>query len=156
MYQRMRRSTAIWILLWIVVALLAAGSDSFGLIHIPRAVLTTTRWLVLAGLVFFAALGRSLVTWIFVSMLVGAEIGYDFPRFALDLRLLAQIFLRLIEVIIAPLVFSTLVSGIAAHSDRWLGQLKLLAFIGALDDDQARHDSSSLVYVSRSRLRPLV
>jgi len=125
----MRRSTTIWILLWIMVALLAAGSDSFGL-HIPRTVLTTTRWVALAGLVFFAALGRSLITWIFVSMLVGAEIGYDFPRFALDLRLLAQIFLRLIEVIIAPLVFSTLVSGIAAHSDlKEVGRIGIKAIV---------------------------
>jgi proton glutamate symport protein len=130
MYQRMRRSTAIWILLWIVVAVLAGGSDSFGLVHIPPTVLTTTRWFALAGMVLFAALGRSLITWIFVSMLCGAEIGYDFPRFALDLRLLAQIFLRLIEVIIAPLVFSTLVSGIAAHSDlKKLGRIGIKAIV---------------------------
>jgi len=130
MYQRMRRSTAIWILVWIVVAVLAAGSDSLGLVHIPRTVLTSTRWLALAGLLFFAALGRSLITWIFVSMLLGAEVGYDFPRFAIELRLLAQIFLRLIEVIIAPLVFSTLVSGIAAHSDlKKVGRIGIKAIL---------------------------
>ncbi len=50
-------------------------------------------------------------------MLLGAEIGHDFPAFALSLRLLAQIFLRLIKVIIAPLLFATLVSGIAGHPD---------------------------------------
>ncbi len=117
MYQRMRRTAALAVLVLIVVAMLAAGSDAIGLVHIPREVLTSTRWLALAGIVLGATLARSLITWIFVSMLVGAEVGHDFPRVAVELRLLAQIFLRLIEVIIAPLVFSTLVGGIAAHSD---------------------------------------
>jgi len=130
MYQRMPRSTAIWVLILIVVAALVAGSHSFGLVPVPRPVLISARWLALGGLVFFAARRGSLITWIFLSMLVGAEIGYDLPRFAVDLRLLAQIFLRLIQVIIAPLVFSTLVSGIAAHSDlKKVGRIGIKAIL---------------------------
>jgi proton glutamate symport protein len=130
MYQRMPRAAAISILVLMVLATFAAGADSFGLVHIPRIILTSTRWLALGGLIRFAAGRRSLITWIFLAMLVGAEIGYDFPRFAVDLRLLAQIFLRLIEVIVAPLVFSTLVSGVAAHSDlKKVGRIGIKAIL---------------------------
>jgi proton glutamate symport protein len=50
-------------------------------------------------------------------MVIGAEIGNDFPEFAINLRVLSQIFLKLIKTIIAPLLFGTLVVGIAGHSD---------------------------------------
>jgi len=130
MYQRMPRTIAMGLLVLIIGAALVVGGNAFGLVLIPGTVLATTRWLALVGLVVFAALRRTLITWIFLSMLLGAEIGYDFPRLAVDLRLLAQIFLRLIEVIIAPLVFSTLVSGIAAHSDlKRVGRMGIKAIL---------------------------
>jgi proton glutamate symport protein len=50
-------------------------------------------------------------------MLVGIEIGYDFPEVAIKLDVLSKIFLRLIKTIIAPLIFATLVVGIAGHSN---------------------------------------
>ena len=75
------------------------------------------RWAAILALCVYATVKRSLTTWILVSMFVGAEIGYDFPRFATSLRLLSQIFLQMIKVIIAPLLFATLVSGIAGHAD---------------------------------------
>jgi proton glutamate symport protein len=50
-------------------------------------------------------------------MLAGIEFGYDLPAFALKLDILSQIFLRLIKTIIAPLLFGTLVVGIAGHSN---------------------------------------
>jgi len=88
------------------------------------------RWLVLAALVLYACFRPSLTKWIFVAMLAGAELGHDFPALALSLRLLAQIFLRLIKVIIAPLLFGTLVSGIAGHSDlKKVGRMGLKAIV---------------------------
>jgi proton glutamate symport protein len=51
------------------------------------------------------------------AMVAGAALGHDWPQAAIDLRVLGQIFLRLIKTIIAPLLFATLVSGIASHSD---------------------------------------
>jgi proton glutamate symport protein len=63
-------------------------------------------------------------------MLRGAEVCHDFPAFGVSLRLLAQIFLRLIKVIIAPLIFSTLVSGIAGHSDlKKVGRMGVKALV---------------------------
>ena len=48
-------------------------------------------------------------------MVVGGEIGHDWPGFCRESRVLSLVFLRLIKTIIAPLLFSTLVVGIAGH-----------------------------------------
>jgi proton glutamate symport protein len=88
------------------------------------------RWLVLLGLVIYALRRRSLTVWILVAIVLGAEVGNDFPKFAVNLRLLSQIFLQMIRVIVAPLLFSTLVSGIAAHSDlKKIGRMGLKAIL---------------------------
>ncbi|HOX22789.1 MAG TPA: cation:dicarboxylase symporter family transporter, partial [Elusimicrobiales bacterium] len=83
-----------------------------------------------AGLCFYAAGKRSLTTWILVSMVAGAELGHDFPAIAVNMRLLSLIFLRLIKTIIAPLIFSTLVVGIAGHSSlKQVGRMGLKSLI---------------------------
>ncbi len=87
------------------------------LVSIPAVVLITTRWLFIAALVLFAIFRRSLTTWILVSMVIGVEIGLDFPEFAQNLQVLSRIFLRLVKTIIAPILFATLVVGIAGHSN---------------------------------------
>ncbi|MFL6437743.1 MAG: dicarboxylate/amino acid:cation symporter [Terriglobales bacterium] len=70
------------------------------------------------------------MTWIFACMVIGGIFGYDFPHQALALQLVTQIFLRLIKAIIAPLIFSTLVVGIAGHSDlKQVGRMGLKALI---------------------------
>ncbi len=64
--------------------------------------------------------------WILISMVVGIAVGYFFPEAeraqhggwaATDLRILSTIFLRMIKSLIVPLIFSTLVVGIAGHGD---------------------------------------
>lgn len=88
------------------------------------------RWAALGGLLVFAFRKKSLTTWILISMLVGAEVGHDFPEVAVQLRLLSQIFLRLIKTIIAPLIFGTLVVGIAGHSGlKQVGRMGLKSII---------------------------
>jgi proton glutamate symport protein len=132
MYQRMRRAIAIAALTVVLLALpaLAAMQTPFGAAYLGVTALATVRWLVLIAMVAYACFRPSLTTWIFISMLLGAEIGHDFPTFGVSLRLLAQIFLRLIKVIIAPLIFSTLVSGIAGHSDlKKVGRMGVKALI---------------------------
>jgi len=63
-------------------------------------------------------------------MIVGGIVGYDFPHQAIALQIVTQIFLRLIKTIIAPLIFSTLVVGIAGHSDmKQVGSMGLKALI---------------------------
>ena len=67
----------------------------------------------------------SLTRWIFVGMVVGALIGALFPGNGAetpgfdgaDLKLLSDLFVRMIKMIIAPILFATLVVGIAGHGD---------------------------------------
>ncbi|MGH9629475.1 MAG: dicarboxylate/amino acid:cation symporter, partial [Bryobacteraceae bacterium] len=55
----------------------------------------------------------SLTAWIFIGMAAGIVIGFAAPEFAASLSPISNIFLRLIKSIIAPLLFGTLVAGIA-------------------------------------------
>src|SRR5258707_1371197 len=100
----------------IVVATLAIAFSllsSKGMLPLPPLVPTTFRWLVIALIAAIAARRRSLTSWILVGLLAGVEVGHDFPLFAANLQFLGTIFLRLIRVIIAPLLFGTLVVGMA-------------------------------------------
>jgi proton glutamate symport protein len=88
------------------------------------------RWLAIAALVAVVARRRSLTAWILTSMVIGAEVGHDFKDVAIQLRVLSQIFLRLITTIVAPLIFATLVVGIAGHSNiRQVGRMGVRALI---------------------------
>ena len=55
----------------------------------------------------------SITHWIFIAMFAGIAFGVAFPAQAVQLTPLSNIFLRLIKSIIAPLLFGTLVYGIA-------------------------------------------
>ena len=93
-------------------------------------VLAATRWIAIAALCAYAWVRRSLTTWIMVGILLGAEVGRDFPVFAKNLQVLGAIFLRLIRTIIAPLIFATLVVGIAGHSNlKQVGRMGIKALI---------------------------
>jgi proton glutamate symport protein len=86
--------------------------------------LTIIRWLALALLVWYAFRKKSLTTWILISMVLGVEFGHDFPSVAIHLNLFSKIFLRMVKTIIAPLLFATLVVGIAGHSNlRQVGRM---------------------------------
>ncbi len=58
-----------------------------------------------------------LTLYIFIGMALGLAIGALFPNLGVQLRPLSMIFIRLIKSIIAPLIFATIVVGIAGHSD---------------------------------------
>jgi proton glutamate symport protein len=88
------------------------------------------RWIAVVLAIAFAVRRRSLTIWILVAILVGAEIGHDFPVFAVNLRVLGQIFLNLIKTIVAPLLFATLVVGIAGHSNlKQVGRMGVKALV---------------------------
>lgn len=61
---------------------------------------------------------------IFISLILGIVAGWAFPAFAVKTHILAAIFLRMVKMIIAPLLFATLVVGISGHGDiKSLGRL---------------------------------
>lgn len=123
------RSLIAALALFFAAAVLFIG-DRYGLFHAPATATAVIRWLAIAALIPYAVARRSLTTWILVSMVLGAEIGHDFPAFAINLRVLSLIFLRLIKTIIAPLLFGTLVVGIAGHHDlKQVGRMGVKALI---------------------------
>jgi len=67
----------------------------------------------------------SLTVWIFIGMAAGIALGLFVPHVAVKLAPLSNIFLRLIKSIIAPLIFGTLVYGIAGS-----GNVKAMGRIG--------------------------
>ncbi|HLX09490.1 MAG TPA: cation:dicarboxylase symporter family transporter [Thermoanaerobaculia bacterium] len=114
----------------LVLAALLSALAAEGILAWPATALAAARWTAIAGLAAYAAMRRSLTTWMLVCMVAGAELGYDAPRVATSLGVLGQIFLRLIKTIIGPLLFATLVVGIAGHADlRKVGRMGVKALI---------------------------
>ena len=60
---------------------------------------------------------RTLTQWIVVAMFVGVAIGLAFPNFGVALLPVSTAFIRIIKSIIVPLIFGTLVVGIAGHGE---------------------------------------
>jgi proton glutamate symport protein len=78
--------------------------------------------------------------WIIIAMVVGILLGWFFPESgreahggwaATDLNVLSTVFLRMIKSLIVPLLFGTLVVGIAGHGDdmKRVGKLALRSII---------------------------
>lgn len=101
--------------------LLNVGNDTLAI---------TLRWIGVASIVAHAYISKNLTWWIFAALIAGAVFGYDFKDIGLNLKILSDIFLKLIKCIIAPLLISTLVVGIAGHSDiKQVGRMGLKAII---------------------------
>jgi proton glutamate symport protein len=112
------------LLVTLFLASLLAVINHFTLPGLSPVFLMISRWLVILSLIGYAIVRKSLTTWILVSMVIGAEFGYDLPGVAVHLQVISQIFLRLIKTIIAPLLFATIVVGIAGHSNlRQVGRM---------------------------------
>jgi proton glutamate symport protein len=112
------------------LAIAASLLASWSLVSLPVLVPAILRWAAILLIAAYATSRRSLTGWIFVGLLAGAELGHDWPSVAIKLQLLGTIFLRLIKVIIAPLLFGTLVVGIAGHADlRKVGRLAVKSLV---------------------------
>lgn len=72
-----------------------------------------------------------LTQWIIISMVIGLLIGWIFPEQSQHLKVISNIFLRLIKCIIVPILIGTLIIGIAGHGDdlKAVGRLGLKSFI---------------------------
>jgi proton glutamate symport protein len=72
----------------------------------------------------------SLMMWTFLAMLAGVELGLDAPHIAMQLRFLGDLFLRLVRMIVAPLIFATITIGIAGHNElRSVGRIAIKSLI---------------------------
>ena len=95
--------------------LLAAGLLA-GFFPVPAEWAVALRWAGFGLFIPFALRRRSLLVWTFLAMLAGVEVGVDAPQFAAQTHFLGDIFLRLIRMIVAPLIFGGIVTGIAGHN----------------------------------------
>ncbi len=128
------RAAVVFFLLPFIAGLLILFLNTSGGLAVagtrPLSLGLAARWLGLAGLAWLVARRGSLTGWIVFNMLVGVALGYDSPEVAVSLKVLSDAFLRLVKTIIAPLVFATLVVGIAGHSDlKQVGRMGLKALI---------------------------
>lgn len=88
------------------------------------------RWLAVVLSLYWGWKQKNGTVWILVSMVVGLVIGLEFPAFGKELKVVSKVFLRLIKTVIAPLLFATLVYGIAGHSNlKQVGRMGLKSLI---------------------------
>lgn len=113
----MQKRVILLIFVFLTIATILHLFAAYNILTISPTVLLVSRWITWALVIVYAFNKKSLTTWILVSMIIGTEIGINFPVFSQNLRVLSQIFLRLIKTIIAPILFATLVVGIAGHSN---------------------------------------
>lgn len=102
------------VLLVLLCLILSSSLSSYKSAAIPLIVL---RALMAISAFVYACLKKGLATSIICSMIIGVEVGLDIPTVAIALSFLSSMFLRMVKTIIAPILFSTLVVGIAGHSN---------------------------------------
>ncbi|KAF9104197.1 hypothetical protein BGX29_002228 [Mortierella sp. GBA35] len=59
----------------------------------------------------------NLTMWIVFCMIIGIIVGKFAPAFGVELEPMGRVFIRMIQTVVGPLIFSTLVIGIAGHGD---------------------------------------
>jgi proton glutamate symport protein len=120
-----RLAGALWVsaaVVWIAgIVCAVAGSTPLGVALRLIALLLVGAW----------TLRRpSLLVWTLLCMVAGIELGLDAPKAAAQTHFLADLFLRLIRMIVAPLLFATITTGIAGHTQlRSIGRLAIKALI---------------------------
>jgi proton glutamate symport protein len=114
----------------VLVAAALGAASHLGWIVLPGPSLAILRWAAIILFAGYAVQRRSLTVWILLGIASGAEFGNDSPAIAVNFQVLGTIFLRLIKVIIAPLLFGTLVVGIAGHANlKKVGRMALKALV---------------------------
>src|SRR5690349_2732935 len=104
-------------LLFITVAALLGVLKDFNVVNVPDNVMMAIRWILAIELVVYAIMRKNLTTWILVCMVLGIFVGIDYPHVAVALQPLSKGFIKLVKTIVGPILFGTLVYGIAGHSD---------------------------------------
>jgi len=98
--------------------------------NVPSGLFESLRFVLITLLFVISFVRKKMSLWIFSAMVLGIEVGMDFPAFAMEMERLAKIFLRLIKTLVAPLIFATLVVGIAGHSNlKQVGRMGLKSII---------------------------
>lgn len=89
----------------------------FDILGVSAPVMLGVRWITAIVLVLNAFVRKNLTTWILTCLVLGVFVGLDFPDLAIAMHPLSQGFIKLVKTIVGPILFATLVFGIAGHSD---------------------------------------
>ncbi|MGG4492297.1 dicarboxylate/amino acid:cation symporter [Metabacillus idriensis] len=68
---------------------------------------------------------RNLTVQVIIGIILGITVGFLFPSFGIELKVLADVFIKMIKMVIAPIIFFTVVIGIGS-----MGDLKKVGRIG--------------------------
>lgn len=101
----------------VTIAIIITLLHEFDLVGFAPAVMVGVRWVTAAVLTLNALVRKNLTTWILTCLVLGVFVGLDFPDLAVSLHPLSQGFIKLVKTIVGPILFATLVFGIAGHSD---------------------------------------
>lgn len=101
----------------LTIAIAIGVFHSFEWIQLSPSILIALRWTTAASLISYAFIKKNLTNWIITCMILGVFIGVDFPNAGMALQPLSKGFIKLVKTIVAPIIFSSLVFGIAGHSD---------------------------------------
>lgn len=112
-----KRQTGFITLFTVSIAIIITLIYEFDWLSISPSVMVYVRWITAAALTMNALVRRNLTTWILTCLILGVFVGLDFPNFARALQPLSQAFIKLVKTIVGPILFATLVYGIAGHSD---------------------------------------
>nr|WP_238146934.1 cation:dicarboxylase symporter family transporter [Legionella pneumophila] len=67
---------------------------------------------------------KKLYVQVLLGVFIGILLGYFLPDVGIQLKTIADVFIKIIKMLISPIIFLTLVSGIAAMNDmRQVGRL---------------------------------
>ncbi len=125
----MKSAKSLWFAIFSVAAVAGLHLLPWAGIPIEPNVLMGARWWAIGALCIYGYRNNSLTTWILLSMIIGMAVGYDFPKIGSNMEILSKIFIQLIKTVIAPLLFGTLVVGIAGQSNsKQVGRMSVKAF----------------------------
>lgn len=102
---------------FVTLAIIITFLYEFDILAISSSFMIAVRWIVAFMLILNGFARKNLTTWIITCMILGVFIGIDFPNAAVALQPLSKGFIKLVKTIVAPIIFATLVYGIAGHSD---------------------------------------
>ncbi len=120
----MKKKLTLATLITFSIAAIVSFLDINNWLSVNLAVIKSLWWVFTFASIALAFVRKSLTTWILVAMVIGIQLGFEFKSFALELQVLSKVFLKLIKTIIGPILFATLVVGIASHSNmKQLGRM---------------------------------
>src|SRR5690606_7470167 len=112
-----KKQVGVITLFTVSIAIILTLIYEFNWFSIHPDFMMVVRWVVAAVLTLNAVARKNLTTWILTCLVLGVFVGLDFPNLARAMQPLSQGFIKLVKTIVGPILFATLVFGIAGHSD---------------------------------------